>query len=322
MSHFKNNLPRCEVQALWSILAFVAATDGWSVVTSSDADACWRFASKLVLNGTRASKTSFEPTDNCQPLPPSPAQLDCCQTEISFLTSILRASEATKWEKHDTVVVEIFKRAFDLQADEYTLDGHLIANVLPFSENQKNEMKNVRRLWGSLENVSSKDSSEVGGNLEAGNETVATLYGQPAMLPSSLISRQCLSLLWAWVQKIPAKKALFNRFVGTMRTLVQYFTGKALDTEKIKMGNEPSRAAPDLFALAFSTATPAASVPTANQKSLYFREVAAYIKIVSAISVRQRVAMMESIESGIKIPSAALLAEEVSLEELSLATKK
>ena len=107
-----------------------------------------------------------------------------------------------------------------------------------------------------------------------------------------------------------------------MRTLVQYFTGKALDTEKIKMGNEPSRAAPDLFALAFSTATPAASVPTANQKSLYFREVAAYIKIVSAISVRQRVAMMESIESGIKIPSAALLAEEVSLEELSLATKK
>lgn len=317
LSRFNNHLPRCEVQALWSILAFAAATDSRSVVKSSDADACWRFASKLVLNGTRACKTKPQSAGDDHKLPPSASQLDCCQTEVSFLASILQASATTKWEKHDTTVIEIFKRAVALQADDYAFNTASNAKVLPASENQKNEIKKMRRLWGGVtmdtRTLSRADAAVLDYTLEAGDDAVAKLFGQPAVLPASIISRQCLGLLWAWIQKIPAKKALFNRFVSTVRTLVQFFADKALDTEKSENGTEKSAeaAAPDLFALAFSGAVPAAGENARNRKSLYLKEVAAFIKIVSAIAVKQRVALMTSVESGIKIPNMACLVEEV-----------
>ena len=317
MSHFKNDLPRCEVQALWSILGFVAATDSRSVVKSSDADACWRFASKLALNGTRACKTKAGSAEDDQHLPPSASQLDCCQTEVSFLASLLQASAATKWEKHDTIVVEIFKRAIALQADDYAVNRASNAKVLPAFENRKNEMKKMRHLWGGVaaatESLSRVDSAAVYNTLDTGDDAVAKLFGQPAVLPASLISRQCLGLLWAWIHKIPAKKALFNRFVSTVRTLAQFFADQALGAEKNEKGTEKSAeaATPDLFALAFSDAAPAARESAQNRKSLYMKEVAAYIKIVSAVAVKQRLRMLTSVESGIKTPSMACLVEEV-----------
>lgn len=321
MSQFQNfnELPRCEVQALWSILAFVAAIDSRSGAKASDADACWRFATKLVLCGTRVCKTRPEASGGSgQLLPPSGAQLDCCQTEISFLASILHAGAAAKWTPSDTDVVGIFKRAILLQADDYALNETSRTSVLPSSNGQRNDMKKVKRLWSGVA-VGSESLSLAGSTpsatdtiaiLEVADDAVGILFGQPAVLPSSLITRQCLSLLSAWVQKVPAKKALFNRFVNTMKALAQFFIDEALDAEKKETTGENSpTSAPDLFALAFSST--ASSGSGSNRKSLYLREVAAYVKVVSALSVKWRLTSMQSNENGMKTLSLVGLAEEV-----------
>jgi len=311
MSRFKDGIPHCEIQVLWSILAFVA-TPTASNLRNNESDDCWLFASKLVARGVLAGEKKSDKI--AQPLPPSESQLDQCQIEIGFLAFILESGTAEKPKKG---VVEILERAVALQADDYALNYASTRRMNPSLDESRNNVKEMKRLWNGmapgLELILLGDSSSVAKYsifpLDASK--AGTLLGVTAMLPSSTIARQCLRLLSAWTQETPLAKMAINRYVVMMRSLSQHFVDEAHRAEINDAARTASSAIrPDLFALAFSSNTP--SFSDTNRRAIFLREFAANVKIISALSLKCRLCSMQSIDSGTKTLSLDSLPEEVS----------
>jgi hypothetical protein len=290
LSAFKNQLPRVEVDALWSILAYFASTDARPSSSSCKSDTCWRLASKLLLRGVLFASGA---KDNGTLLPPSSSQIDSCKKEISFLESLLRSGSMENLPKNDDSLVEIVTKALALQGDDYMLNEHSRSGARPrFSEPAA--MKRVREMWHgiglSIVPVITSNANPRTGNsklFEISEETTSMFLGQPSLLPSSPIARQCLSLQFFWILNVPAKKARFNRLLASMRSLVQGLVKDACKIEGATPHANGSESEHDLFALAFADATKK-SINGPDRKALLLREAAAYHLIVSSVALACR----------------------------------
>jgi len=289
LSHFNGSVfPRCEANALWSVLAFVAGAPPSR--TEKKKLLCWRLASKVTLRGALWCGKQV------RLLPPSASQLRCCEQELGFLASLLQAGAAGIAPKDDKSTFSIIKTAATLQGDDYKMNERSRANAYPACEGSahKVERKKLQALWNNfLDGKISLTHTPENVVLEIPAGPGATQFGQPMLLPSSLLSRQCLTLFVGWIQKIPVKRARFNRLVKEIRALVDEVAAQAYASNDNRIGAE------SVFALAFSKAEARKTIGSGpERKKIYLLEFAAYLVVVAAVAVQYLVTSNEAGSAG------------------------
>ena len=273
---------------MWSILAFLAGAE--SRPESGKSDFCWRLSTKILSLGALSNSGEVIQENNSigKLLPPHKAQLLACRQELSFLSSLLSAGAMDNLPKIDDKLLAMLKKAIHLQSCDYGLNEQSRIASQPMVRNDREDMKRVRKLWNVFTHDSATPVVSISGGelLRLLRQTEIDVFcGQPASLPSSDIVRECTSLLFFWINIVPAKKARFNRLLTATRSFIEGLVKEASEIQTIQ-DDENVQSEPNLFALAFPTATSSGSAT--DRRALLYLEAAAYHLMISTLAVKNR----------------------------------
>jgi hypothetical protein len=286
LSAFDKQLPRCEVEALWKLLAYFGAPksseEGKHFVR-------WKLISKLLSGGVLAGQSD----QSIDRLSPSESQLVSCEREIGYLVSLLSTGSLDSVPGTDSVIINLIRRAITLQVDDYMGNAGSRVACYPAINDKKSERKLIGNLWKATHPLRFMDSTsvrtescsvfEIWQSFDSIPDSSAI---QSLVLPSSLILRRCISLLPAWIQCVPAKKVRQSRLAKSIISLVKSLVDQAAEVEKAVSEKFVSGASLDSFEVAFSSKPSVESDTDLGRKAVFLRESAAYLKIISALSTR------------------------------------
>ena len=277
-------LPRVEVDTIWGLLAYLGQSKS---IVAEQSNARWQILSKLFSLGVLAGEVTERTTTI--PLPPSRSQLLACGKEISFMNALLSRGKLDGLPSSDSVLINLIRRSLTLQGDSYLSNPASTSELYPMATNHKSEKKFVARLWKASHPLffasSHLEEPAMISDILFDDKEEQTLSAKYILAPSSNILKRCLELVSLWIKSLPDKKARCNRVIkalnGLQKALVdeatQYSTdGKSNGTEKDK---------PDSFEAAFSAISSATeSISKQSERMVFFREAAAWIKLVEHLS--------------------------------------
>ena len=270
---FSKPFPRCEVEAVWFLLAYFAVPKALTKSTESNR---WHFVSQCITQG---SLCGCEKTGT---LPPCKKQLDAVMEDLSSLTDLIVTGSLEDLPRRDSVLLDILRRALLLQSDDIFRNEESRVSFHPSVGDGADDKKLAFQVWSGLWPPSGTDSSLQSSVATALCDKDCDLHwmGQPLVLPSSRILRCCLGLLVAWGERIPAEKAKrLQCFENVMKALVKSLTDDLDSTGEPDAGAD-SQSGFDAFQEAFSLQTVPDKGGKADTRRLLFRsESAAYITI-------------------------------------------
>lgn len=270
-SAFPKPLPRCEVDALWFLLAYFGAPK--SLMENSESSR-WSFVSQCINQG------SLYTDDQSENLPPSQKQLDAVVEDLSSLVHLIATGAMEDLPRRDNVLFDIIRRAVLLQADDIFLTEESRISCLPSIPDKSSDKKVALQIWDGLWSFRDfEGSSRDIATLLCQNDADLQWMGQPVLLPSSRILRCCLGLLVAWADRIPeGKPRRLQIFENGVKSLV-----KNLSNDSEAVADESSL---DAFQLAFSVeSTPGNGGNAEERRSLFRKESAAYITIFATLMI-------------------------------------
>lgn len=270
-SAFVNQYPRCEVEAIWCLLAyFVGASSQFGI---SDGKR-WQFVSLLLTNGS----LSFPATTLL--LTPSKEQMDAAAADLSNLSDLVASNAMGNLPRRDNMVLDLLQRAITLQGDELFLNEDARAASIP---SVHDEARNgIFALFGNHQlstDLIDHSFASVARMLSSADVKISWM-GQPLLLPSSRTLRCCLSLLVAWKGRIPSNKAKrLQCFDNAVKALVKILTNEGVASDSMAESGPQER---DLFGEAFASSAVADTGGYAELRRIIFRrESAAYLAILS-----------------------------------------
>ena len=195
---FRKSLPRCEIDAVWCILAYLS-----SIQQKLDDPPIysWKMVTRLLYGGVLARE------DSTLSLPPCEAQLSCAAYEIRLLSQLVKADSFGQLPQDDKRVTDLIARMLQLEADGVEFD--VKRNVFQYNKRMK---KDARDFWASAANTTVESLLQPPSGPRTISDEAASdgqgnvFFGQPLMLPSSAITRACMCLLAAWISKVPPQK--------------------------------------------------------------------------------------------------------------------
>jgi hypothetical protein len=279
---FQKELPRCEVNAMWSLLAYLSSST--KPVLEEKGVHRWQLISKIFTRSVLAGS----PTE---PLPPCESQLAICAGELKHLTSLLLSGALDCLPGRDSILVNLIRRSLLLQGDAFLYDEDSRMAAYPSIKDEKAEKRVMVKLWEMIGDetitvdIAQGRSAEFGRTLSS-QKVACSVMGQPIVLPSSWITRCCLALLSAWTQRVPVKKARLSRLANAVNSLTKSLIEECAQLDAEPVSTASSHVDPDSFQAAFSSgpyssSTPARSGLGPRRKALFLREAAAYLTILS-----------------------------------------
>lgn len=277
---FQKELPRCEVNAMWSLLAYLSCST--KPILEEKGVHRWQLISKIFTRSVLAGS----PTE---PLPPCESQLEICAGELKHLTSLLLSGALDCLPGRDSILVKLIRRSLLLQGDAFLYDEDSRMAAYPSIKDEKAEKRFMAKLWEKIgdETITVDIAQGRSAGTALSSEKVACSFmGQPIVLPSSWITRCCLALLSAWTQRVPVKKARLSRLANAVNSLTKSLIEECAQLDAEPVSTASSHVEPDSFQAAFSLApysssTPARSGLGPRRKALFLREAAAYLTIMS-----------------------------------------
>ena len=265
-----NNLPRCEVDAIWCTLAFVASSDR---KVSENGKLTWDLLSDILLRGTLSVSPS-------QTLSPSPAHLQECLKEMRHLTDLVSSGALESVALKDSFLTNVVKRAslvsnalvqpcFRMVATATREDDHMF-KILASRIKSQLVLNGTAMSNGPEAQQQRVDLSDILSNPDklAAEERL--------LLPSSALTRQCMALLCAWIARLPPKRVRINSFVrktkiSWVQEMKAWVSGNRILTNEM-----------DPFQQAFSC--PSQNDPKATNQA-YFMEFAAFCEVCSWVAM-------------------------------------
>jgi hypothetical protein len=217
------------------------------------------------------------------------SQLESSQIEIDYLSSLIYSGAIGTLPKNDDFFQVIVQRALTLHSDVYSLNDQRRRGALPTGGDTtaRIDTKALRRLWNSF-----IPTASVSNQANASDGVVAQFLDQPILLPSASFLKRLMFLIFAWIRALPISKARLNRFAVAMREFSEGIIEKAQKAEKCTgtaTGNSDEVKSPDSFSLAF----PAARGTEVGWQGTYFREAAAYMHMMVAISMKYQLEALQ-----------------------------
>lgn len=278
---FKGALPRCEIEAVWSLFAYFAGTRS---LGQHDAGQRWRLVLALLFSraGVFGSEALRVASDASEPvLAPSRDHLNCCEIEIDYLAAILSVGAMDPLPPTDGLLVKLVENAFALQADEFMYNSRARELLFPPIPT-KHDSRSIARLWDetNLQTPFAAMSIE-----EASfSFSEAEQPGKVAsLLPASGILRRCVSLFMLWLQRIPEKKARWSRLNEKILELISKLENKARLIEQKRVATETDKVR-DSFEDAFSTSAGTVSKESSLCPELFYREGLVHLLIYLAVA--------------------------------------
>jgi hypothetical protein len=301
---FQKELPRCEVNAIWSLLAYLSCST--KPILDEKGVHRWQLISKLFTRSVLAGS----PTE---PLPPCESQLDICAGELKHLTSLLLSGALDCLPGRDSILVNLVRRSLLLQGDAFLYDEDSRMASYPSIKDEKAEKRFMVKLWEKIGDetitvgVAQGRSAEFGRALSS-QKVAYSFMGQPLLLPSSWITRCCLALLSAWTQRVPVKKARLSRLANAVNSLTKSLIAECAQLDSEPVSTAGSHVAPDSFQAAFSSSPYSSSTPVrsglgSRRKALFLREAAAYLTIMSTSTALT--------QNGDRMPYTSVMCERV-----------
>ncbi len=262
-ANFHGKLPRCEIDALWEIIAYCSEAES---KTESKSHSRWELLSFLLSRGAGVLSESDMLMKNDVP---SNDQLALCAKELNQLSELLRRGFLDDLPSSDTFLIKTIEKSLALQADaSVPLEGDRSRCDLKMLSQE------VHKFWEATNLCKKYD-------VHVAPTTVSTLveYIGPSdnsiacLLPYNLIATNCLRLLGFWMDHVPAKRARWLRLLRAIESLVS----KAQSISQMGSGGD-----------VFPTAT--LTNPRNNCKLLVYGEAATYISILSAVFCALRAA--------------------------------
>jgi hypothetical protein len=293
-SGFQKEIPRCEVNAMWSLLAYLSCST--KPILEENGVHRWQLISKIFTRSVLAGS----PTES---LPPCESQLEICAGELKHLTSLLLSGALDCLPGRDSILVNLVRRSLLLQGDAFLYDEDSRMAAYPSIKDEKAEKKFMVKLWEKIGDETITVGAAQGRSADFGRalsiqKVACSFMGQPLVLPSSWITRCCLALLSAWTQRVPVKKARLSRLANAVHSLTKslieecaHLDAEPVSTASSHVGPDSFQAAfsssgPDSFQAAFSSSPYSSSTPVRSglgprRKALFLREAAAYLTIMS-----------------------------------------
>ena len=271
---FANVIPRCEVDAIWCSLAFVAGVE--TPISNSDTSR-WCLLSQLFFKG------SLSVDENAAPIPPELDQVKAAIEDLRNMIDLIMSGAMETLPKRDNFLLDVIQKSLLLEAD-YSLSNEYShetpRNILAFFHEDMtiDSSMSVSGDFNSfLKNLCSTNVSGMG-----------TKHQLP--LPSSQLLRCCLALLLVWKRQIPFDKM---KRLQCLKNAVKSFTkqissnGTIGDYQTIIREDEVQvrDAFSDAFSDAFNSPTKESNCTNTETKRVSFlKESAAYITIFESAS--------------------------------------
>ncbi|KAL7567627.1 hypothetical protein ACA910_000221 [Epithemia clementina (nom. ined.)] len=265
------NLPRCEVDAIWCTLAFVAASEQ---KISENGVFAWKLLADILLRGTLFISDRVSS--------PNPTQVEECRSEMKHLTDLVPTLASVGLK--DSFLINVVRRV-SLLGSSPALHGFLVPGVEERDcyytfKFMANEMKNL---------LVSEDSSADRPCMPQPKLSLWESLSQPPdtypvesrfLFPTSDLYRHCLAFVCAWITHLPAKKVRLNSY--TKKTKICWLE----QMKQLSVNVTASHSEADPFQHAFSVQENDNKTQETHNAS--FLEFAAFFEVISSVSLRIR----------------------------------
>lgn len=299
-------IPRCEVNALWAIMAFVSKS---SSLTPS-ASQWYRYkhiVRKLFYSEAAVLASGALSSPQALSLPPSKEHITTCEAELQRVSILLRSGALDPLPEQDGILTSLIQKTISLRADSFRCNANNAVHLIP-RQNSKHIKSLLRKVWDSSDIASTpapvgdvemdflRGLTLVSGSLSNTTTTkddlALFLYG----------IRPCLALMASWMERLPRdKKARWVRLRKDMDKLVASLAEKAASLDKTAQGEGTGTSAEkDQVDVDFESAF-FESLPGLNRNmnagpsaaSAYYRESASVILIASSILMARSVRRLQ-----------------------------
>jgi hypothetical protein len=273
---FECAFPRCEIDAVWCLLAFFAGT---STTVRSNDDNRWHFVSQLLVKG------SLSLSQNPNQLPPSIDQLEAAVADLTNVTDLVASGTMGTLPRRDTFIIDVIQRVLSLECD------YLVSNRNPW--NAFGPSTSSEKIIAVLAGLFQKTSINLSSAAKTSNSLLQTTkelasvdveinwMGQPLLLPTSRLLRCCLALLLSWKSQIPVEKVKrLQCFDNVIKALVKTLINENVPTDADNKLRSESHER-DAFGDAFDSAG-SEKDDTESRKILFRQESAAYITLFAS----------------------------------------
>lgn len=207
LSSFGQCLPRCEIEAIWSLVAFFASSRNCSDVACDH----WKFFTNLLSKGSLC-RVAIDLS-----LPPQSEQLLAAVSDVTNLTDLIASGRMGCLPRRDEALFDILKRAVSLQIDDLLLNDASHSRLYPTVDQDDGSFSliNLSRYTNGVNDTGALKSLSDAASL--GNSDVYFM-GHPLLLPSSMVLRCCLRLMVVWKNNLPrsvTRQRLFNNAMSS-----------------------------------------------------------------------------------------------------------
>ncbi len=279
LMQWKRGLPRKEIDALWSVLGFMANSN--LSPTAKDFRQTIRLISSMMHynRGTLPKITSQ--------LPPSKKQLDICSKEINWIRILLDSECPHNHtnEETDKFVLNLVEKAVTLQSQDIHLKEKPEVKVGVIKQA-------LVKLWkSSMPATVVTNAFDHMINAKYCVNLLSALFMRNeqneawCLTPCSNLLQNCVALIATYEKKIISKKLRWKAFFNSLNQLVNKFyeQAKLLSSKETEEGNLQSD-----FGAAFASNFPASSLETSfdNTVRAFLSEAVCFL-LLSSIAARK-----------------------------------
>jgi hypothetical protein len=274
LASFENGLPQAEIDVIWRILGFVAASCEVKRM-NGDGDARWKLIELAFSQGSFAVNGTV--TENC--LPPCAAQIDAVVSDLCDFSALVASGALDNLPGSDGLLLKTIQRSIKLQCDAFA--GALVPFHANSAEQSDESIVKVAELrlreifidtdcLNKLVLLPERHESRMKNAMlkVGGYEQLKNL----CVVPPSQILKAALILLCAWREKLPMKRVRQQRFCNALK-----MTTKNLKEDKVNVAVVD--AAPS-FAALFSLDAEEIRETRAN---LFLNESCAYLYFLASL---------------------------------------
>ena len=222
-------------------------------------------------------------------LPPSDDQLEACEQEIGYFSSLIRKGVLDSLPKTDSMLVKLIQHSLQLQFDSFEGNDYARFSCFPGSDDDKEAKKMSPLFWRMTHPLYFDVKKIVCRNVEItdfpfdrfhdkGDKTYKML-----LYPTSNIMLSCITLVANWVNHVSRKKIRQNRLSNSLKALQKDLLTEAdkLSKQTVKKSNTGIT-----FEEAFSV-KPSMEVGIGLERvSILKREAASCIQLIESLCMK------------------------------------
>lgn len=275
---FKKGLPRCEVEALWSLLAFFSCCTS---TAPSKQPHRWALVSKVFT--LSAVESRLELGSPCE------AHLKAVDKELRLLATVFASGAVGSFPKSDKVVPKAVRSSILLQADDIRDNEDARMAHFPSVRHEKTAKICSKAFRGLITNAVSSPVAVTQVKKDAVtlvttfDEIRSTELGKWSLLPSTSISYSSICLLARWIERL---ETIGERQAKVLRLIAEQMLADSVSSTD----NSNTTRELDPFEAAFRLGQQGLYTggSGSERRELFLRECAAYVLVTARVALGSR----------------------------------